>query len=192
MDRIPAAPSSQRLLEHRRHPQAAYISGQPGHRLRVRQRRPGQDPGHSKATNYGYLPQIATDTDGSGALIADYHADPSGNCPTCIGAGIGAVVSGGVYAFQYQDDFDWGDFAVATGKGAVEEHGRSRISMDAGLVISAAHLKSIRNIFKLSLADVKPLVNKMRSEGFWVTYVESEYLVAQLKSAGLHMTFEHG
>jgi RHS repeat-associated protein len=46
-------------------------------------------------------------------------ADPSGNCPTCIGAGIGAVISGGIYAFQHQDDFDWGDFAVATGKGAL-------------------------------------------------------------------------
>ncbi|MGP4044768.1 DUF6531 domain-containing protein [Streptomyces sp. 2A115] len=46
-------------------------------------------------------------------------ADPSGNCPTCIGAGLGALVSGGIYAYQHQDDFDWGDFAVATGKGAL-------------------------------------------------------------------------
>jgi RHS repeat-associated protein len=46
-------------------------------------------------------------------------ADPSGNCPMCIGAAIGAVVSGGVYALSHQDDFDWGDFAAATGEGAV-------------------------------------------------------------------------
>lgn len=47
-------------------------------------------------------------------------SDPTGNCPSClIGAGIGAVVSGGVYAFTHQDDFDWGDFAAATGEGAV-------------------------------------------------------------------------
>ncbi|MFI0967750.1 DUF6531 domain-containing protein [Streptomyces sp. NPDC021080] len=46
-------------------------------------------------------------------------SDPSGNCPMCIGAAIGAVVSGGVYAFTHQDDFDWGDFAAATGEGAV-------------------------------------------------------------------------
>ncbi|MFJ9901905.1 DUF6531 domain-containing protein [Streptomyces sp. NPDC101152] len=46
-------------------------------------------------------------------------SDPSGNCPMCIGAAIGAVVSGGVYAFTHQDDFDWGDFAAATAEGAV-------------------------------------------------------------------------
>ncbi|WP_406168701.1 DUF6531 domain-containing protein [Streptomyces sp. NBC_00996] len=46
-------------------------------------------------------------------------SDPSGNCPMCIGAVIGGVVSGGVYAFTHHDDFDWGDFAAATGEGAV-------------------------------------------------------------------------
>lgn len=46
-------------------------------------------------------------------------SDPSGNCPMCIGAAIGGIVSGGVYALSHQDDFDWGDFAVATGEGAL-------------------------------------------------------------------------
>ncbi|MFD5311275.1 DUF6531 domain-containing protein [Streptomyces ardesiacus] len=46
-------------------------------------------------------------------------ADPTGQCPMCIGAIIGSVVSGSVYAFTHQDDFDWGDFAAATTQGAV-------------------------------------------------------------------------
>ncbi|MEV8564534.1 hypothetical protein AB0436_02895 [Streptomyces sp. NPDC051322] len=37
----------------------------------------------------------------------------------CIGAAIGGVLGGGIYALTHQDDFDWGDFAVATGKGAL-------------------------------------------------------------------------
>ncbi|WP_437073864.1 DUF6531 domain-containing protein [Streptomyces sp. enrichment culture] len=45
-------------------------------------------------------------------------ADPTGNCPMCIGAGIGAFLSGGVYALTHRDDFDWGDFAAATAQGA--------------------------------------------------------------------------
>lgn len=46
-------------------------------------------------------------------------ADPSGACPWCIGGAIGGVIGGGVYALTHQDDFDWGDFAGATAKGAV-------------------------------------------------------------------------
>lgn len=46
-------------------------------------------------------------------------SDPSGNCPMCIGAAIGAVVGAGVYTLTHQDDFNWGDFAAATGEGAV-------------------------------------------------------------------------
>ncbi|MEU7604914.1 RHS repeat-associated core domain-containing protein [Streptomyces sp. NPDC041003] len=46
-------------------------------------------------------------------------SDPSGACPMCIGAGIGAAFGGGIYALTHQDDFSWRDFAIATGKGAV-------------------------------------------------------------------------
>ncbi|RZD71845.1 hypothetical protein C0Q57_05980 [Streptomyces albidoflavus] len=46
-------------------------------------------------------------------------SDPTGQCPMCIGAGIGAVLSGSVYALTHRDDFDWGDFASATAQGAV-------------------------------------------------------------------------
>jgi RHS repeat-associated protein len=49
--------------------------------------------------------------------------DPSGRCPTCISAGIGAVlggaIEGGMYAFTSGDDFTWGGLAEATGRGAV-------------------------------------------------------------------------
>ncbi|MGW3412926.1 hypothetical protein [Streptomyces sp. NPDC000888] len=43
----------------------------------------------------------------------------------CIGAGIGAVLSGGVYALTHQDDFDWGVFAAATRPGRARP-GRGR------------------------------------------------------------------
>lgn len=46
-------------------------------------------------------------------------SDPSGQCPMCIGALIGSVVGGGVYALTHRDDFDWGDFAAATVQGGV-------------------------------------------------------------------------
>ncbi|MGW5852467.1 FG-GAP-like repeat-containing protein [Streptomyces sp. NPDC055254] len=46
-------------------------------------------------------------------------SDPSGACPMCIGAGIGAVFSAGIYAYTHQDDFNWRDFAAATAKGAL-------------------------------------------------------------------------
>ncbi|MEU9186215.1 DUF6531 domain-containing protein [Streptomyces sp. NPDC048484] len=79
----------------------------------TQQRFTSQDPVSPAADNANQSTYNYADNDPANL------ADPSGNCPMCIGAGIGAVVSGGIYAFQHQDDFDWGDFAVATGKGAV-------------------------------------------------------------------------
>jgi RHS repeat-associated protein len=79
----------------------------------TQQRFTTQDPVSATADNPNQSPYNYADNDPANL------ADPSGNCPTCIGAGIGALVSGGIYAFQHQDDFDWGDFAVATGKGAL-------------------------------------------------------------------------
>ncbi|MGP3949613.1 DUF6531 domain-containing protein [Streptomyces sp. 7N604] len=57
-------------------------------------------------------------------------SDPSGNCPMCIGAALGGIVGGSVYALTHRDDFDWGDFAAATGKGAL-------IGAGAGLLAPA-------------------------------------------------------
>ncbi|MET9081131.1 RHS repeat-associated core domain-containing protein [Streptomyces sp. NPDC004237] len=79
----------------------------------TQQRFTTQDPVGAAADNpnqsaYNYADNDPTDL-----------SDPSGNCPMCIGAAIGAVVSGGVYALTHQDDFDWGDFAAATAEGAV-------------------------------------------------------------------------
>ncbi|MGW6707308.1 DUF6531 domain-containing protein [Streptomyces sp. NPDC054956] len=45
-------------------------------------------------------------------------SDPSGACPMCIGAGIGAAFGAGIYTLTHQGDFNWRDFAVATGTGA--------------------------------------------------------------------------
>ncbi|WP_129309297.1 DUF6531 domain-containing protein [Streptomyces sp. L2] len=72
-----------------------------------------QDPAAAAADNPNQSPYNYTDND-----PADL-ADPTGNCPMCIGAAIGAVVGGGVYALTHQGDFSWGDFAAATAEGAV-------------------------------------------------------------------------
>ncbi|MFD9192349.1 DUF6531 domain-containing protein [Streptomyces phaeochromogenes] len=79
----------------------------------TQQRFTTQDPASPAADNPNQSPYNYADNDPANL------ADPSGNCPMCIGAGIGAVIGGGVYALTHQDDFDWGDFAVATGEGAV-------------------------------------------------------------------------
>ncbi|MFF3849663.1 RHS repeat-associated core domain-containing protein [Streptomyces sp. NPDC002328] len=72
-----------------------------------------QDPVAATPDNPNQSPYNYADNDPANL------ADPSGNCPMCIGAGLGAIVSGGVYALTHQDDFDWGDFAAATAQGAV-------------------------------------------------------------------------
>ncbi|MFJ2240986.1 DUF6531 domain-containing protein [Streptomyces sp. NPDC087859] len=72
-----------------------------------------QDPVAAAADNPNQSPYNYADNDPTNL------SDPTGQCPMCIGAGIGAVLSGGVYAFTHQDDFDWGDFAAATAEGAV-------------------------------------------------------------------------
>lgn len=46
-------------------------------------------------------------------------ADPTGQCPMCIGAVIGGLIGGTAYAFTHEGDWNWGDFAAATGQGAV-------------------------------------------------------------------------
>ncbi|MFF6953043.1 DUF6531 domain-containing protein [Streptomyces iakyrus] len=72
-----------------------------------------QDPIPAAADNPNQSPYNYADNDPANL------SDPTGQCPMCIGAGIGAIVGGGAYALSHQDDFDWGDFAAATGQGAV-------------------------------------------------------------------------
>ncbi|MEU3246956.1 RHS repeat-associated core domain-containing protein [Streptomyces sp. NPDC006875] len=52
------------------------------------------------------------------------QADPSGNCPWCVSAGIGAafgaVIEGGIYSWQHRHGgFTWGGLAGASGEGAL-------------------------------------------------------------------------
>jgi RHS repeat-associated protein len=52
------------------------------------------------------------------------QSDPSGRCPLCVSAGVGAVlgaaIDGGIYGWQHRNGgFTWGGFAKATGEGAV-------------------------------------------------------------------------
>ncbi|MFG2311941.1 RHS repeat-associated core domain-containing protein [Streptomyces sp. NPDC048566] len=52
------------------------------------------------------------------------QADPSGQCPLCVSAGIGAafgaVLEGGVYSWQHRNGrFTWGGLAKASGEGAL-------------------------------------------------------------------------
>lgn len=71
-----------------------------------------QDPIPAAADNPNQTPYNYADNDPANL------ADPSGQCPMCIGAIIGSVVGGGAYALTHRDDFDWGDFAAATAQGA--------------------------------------------------------------------------
>ncbi|MGP3633505.1 RHS repeat-associated core domain-containing protein [Streptomyces sp. 24-1644] len=52
------------------------------------------------------------------------QSDPSGRCPLCVSAGIGAVlgavVEGGIYSWQHRNgDFTWSGLARSTGEGAI-------------------------------------------------------------------------
>ncbi|MFG3165088.1 RHS repeat-associated core domain-containing protein [Streptomyces sp. NPDC048232] len=71
-----------------------------------------QDPIPAAADNPNQSPYNYADNDPANL------SDPTGQCPMCIGAGIGAVLSGSVYALTHRDDFDWGDFAAATATSA--------------------------------------------------------------------------
>ncbi|MFD5454691.1 DUF6531 domain-containing protein [Streptomyces olivaceus] len=71
-----------------------------------------QDPLPAAADNPNQSPYNYADNDPANL------SDPTGRCPMCIGAGIGAVLSGSVYALTHRDDFNWGDFAATTAQGA--------------------------------------------------------------------------
>ncbi|MGP3953889.1 DUF6531 domain-containing protein [Streptomyces sp. 7N604] len=85
------------------------------------------------------------------------RSDPSGACPLCISAAIGGVVGGviggSVYAFTHQDDFDWGDFAAATGKGAVVGAGAGLLAPAGGGAAAALGLQGGRALATSGLVN---------------------------------------
>ncbi|MEU6768115.1 DUF6531 domain-containing protein [Streptomyces sp. NPDC046853] len=94
-----------------------YLTG----RLLLRDR--SYDPDQRRFTTQDPIPAALDNPNKSPYNYAENDpanlSDPSGNCPMCIGAGIGGLLGGGIYALTHRDDFDWGDFAGATAKGAV-------------------------------------------------------------------------
>ncbi|MFF4085178.1 DUF6531 domain-containing protein [Streptomyces sp. NPDC001777] len=99
-----------------------YVSG----RLNLRDR--DYDPGNRRFTTTDPEPSTAGTSNSSPYAYANNdpanQADPSGRCPLCLSAGIGAVigaaVEGGIYSWQHRNDgqFSWSGFGKATGEGA--------------------------------------------------------------------------
>nr|WSX54236.1 hypothetical protein OG409_38235 [Streptomyces sp. NBC_00974] len=90
-------------------------------RLQLRAR--SYDPAQQRFTTTAPVPAPLASPNHSAYNYANNDplnlSDPSGACPMCIGAGIGAVFGGGIYALTHEGEFSWRDFAIATGKGAV-------------------------------------------------------------------------
>lgn len=71
------------------------------------------------------------------------YTDPTGLCPWCIGAGVGALIggvaSGGLYAVTNQDSFSWQGLAAASAGGAVAGAvGGATFGMGGGLGLALA------------------------------------------------------
>ncbi|MDX3697725.1 DUF6531 domain-containing protein [Streptomyces europaeiscabiei] len=99
-----------------------YLTG----RLALRAR--SYDPSTSRFTTTDPLPSSPGSANPSPYAYANNdpvnQADPSGQCPLCISAGIGAafgaVLEGGIYAWQQRNGgFSWGGLAKASGEGAI-------------------------------------------------------------------------
>lgn len=95
-------------------------------RLSLRAR--SYDPSTSRFTTTDPVPADTRSANPSPYAYANNdpvnQADPSGKCPLCVSAGIGAafgaVVEGGFYSWQHRDGgFSWGGLAKASGEGAV-------------------------------------------------------------------------
>lgn len=80
-------------------------------------------------------------------------SDPSGSCPWCVGAGIGGVIGGGVYALSHRDDFDWGDFAGATVKGAAIGAGAGYLAPAGASFASSLGLSGGRALATAAVTD---------------------------------------
>ncbi|WP_426570396.1 RHS repeat-associated core domain-containing protein [Streptomyces canus] len=94
-------------------------------RLYLRER--SYDPGNRRFTTPDPEPAANDSANPSPYAYANNdpvnQSDPSGRCPLCISAGIGAVigaaVEGGIYSWQHRDGgFTWGGLAKSAGQGA--------------------------------------------------------------------------
>ncbi|MFF1692264.1 RHS repeat-associated core domain-containing protein [Streptomyces sp. NPDC058257] len=106
-----------------------------------------QDPMPAALDNPNKSPYTYADNDPANL------SDPSGNCPMCIGAGIGGVLGGGIYALTHRDDFDWGDFAGATAKGAVIGAGAGYLAPAGAGVASSLGLSGGRALATAAVTD---------------------------------------
>ncbi|MGW1069077.1 DUF6531 domain-containing protein [Streptomyces aureus] len=95
-------------------------------RLSLRAR--SYDPSSSRFTTVDPVPSETRSANPSPYGYANNdpvnQGDPSGKCPLCVSAGIGAafgaVVEGGFYSWQHRDGgFSWGGLAKASGEGAL-------------------------------------------------------------------------
>ncbi|MFG3282142.1 FG-GAP-like repeat-containing protein [Streptomyces sp. NPDC048111] len=112
-------------------------------RLQLRAR--SYDPAQGRFTTTDPVPAAVGSPNSSAYNYANNDplnlSDPSGACPMCIGAGIGAVLGGGIYALTHQDDFSWHDFAIATGKGAVIGAGAAFLAPAGGALAGSLGLE---------------------------------------------------
>ncbi|MGW8330559.1 FG-GAP-like repeat-containing protein [Streptomyces sp. NPDC055897] len=112
-------------------------------RLQLRAR--SYDPTQGRFTTTDPVPAAVGSPNSSAYNYANNDplnlSDPSGACPMCIGAGIGAVLGGGIYALTHQDDFSWRGFAIATGKGAVIGAGAAFLAPAGGALASSLGLE---------------------------------------------------
>ncbi|MFD9398220.1 RHS repeat-associated core domain-containing protein [Streptomyces sp. NPDC060011] len=99
-----------------------YLTG----RLALRAR--SYDPATARFATTDPVPASESSTSPSPYAYANNdpvnQADPSGNCPLCasagIGAAFGAVLEGGIYSFQHRNSgFTWGGLAKASAEGAL-------------------------------------------------------------------------
>ncbi|MFC8661250.1 RHS repeat-associated core domain-containing protein [Streptomyces sp. NPDC057199] len=102
--------------------QDPYLTG----RLALRAR--SYDPATSRFTSTDPVPADTRSGNPSPYAYANNdpanQSDPSGKCPLCVSAGIGAafgaVLEGGIYTWQHRDGgFSWGGLAKAGAEGAV-------------------------------------------------------------------------
>ncbi|MFE9799963.1 RHS repeat-associated core domain-containing protein [Streptomyces goshikiensis] len=86
------------------------------------------DPATGRFTTPDPRPQTAQPANSSAYAYANNdptnQTDPSGACPLCISAGVGALIGGtlegGIYTWQHRDEgFTWSGLGKAAGKGAL-------------------------------------------------------------------------